>query len=756
MQVAGGETAGSTCSINPTAHRRTAGPAPHRRRRRRLALLVAVAGASLTSALPVGAQTTSAEVLNTDQAASLTDAGVKQMVPRDGRLAGYGFEVTLTGVAFTDRAGPQSQPVQAVPGDELAVVSMTEVDQAYTTQTSILAYDSSTQPTFSMQVGQQTVSLSVPFGASNPVWAVAIPKGSPATFVATRGNFTQGFDLRRGTRTNPSPLALYRDPTKPFVTETLSATTQLTGTGSAADPVTVRVAPTSAELEYFKPDLDTLQPVPAPDQAWLVVDMDNGDTQNIPGDAAGHLVDFTGTIGGNSVLVQTPAGQIESVSIGQPASAGSLFPDYYAFPVPATFTTGTLLIKADGTIPAEEYNTGNPYDGTPVTLRFNQTPSIAIDLPPVPPAAAPGYLTSSTSTNKASGPRSAARTRNTSGSSPVWVVIFLALIVILGLTSVPVVRRRRTTLRVLPVGRIPRALLAGTTLALPPAAPYRSVDEPVALPPAGEDQSAAADLLVGQAPAQATPDESPAFAATAVADPAPQEVSLVLSVLGRFEAHGLRHPVGKPDVIRVLAALAIEDPPVTVEQLRDLCAVNVDKPQAAETIHSLISILRRSLPEGMLPKIRAGESGYRWAANVDVDWTVFRLLAGRAAAADGAGKVELGLKALGLVRGRPLEHRVWDGIRRHVARMETEIENLAADTARTALQLRDARSAESAIVKGMLALPESLVLWDSRFVAAAAGSGFGLERARSEARKVLGDDAEQLEPLYKRLKDGDW
>lgn len=752
MQVAGGETAGNRCRINPPARMRTAGPAQRRRRRMRLALLVAVPGASLASVLPAGAQTTSAEVLNTGQAASLTDAGVKQMVPRDGRLAGYGFEVTLTGVAFTDHAGPQSQPVQAAPGDELAVVSMSEMDQAYTTQTSILAYDSGTQPTFSMQVGQQSVSLSVPFGASNPVWAVAIPKGSPATFVATRDNFAQGFDLRRGARTNPSPLALYRDPTKPFVTETLGAATQLTGTGSAADPVTVRVAPTSAELEYFKPDPDTLQPVPPPDQAWLVVDMANGDPQNVPQDAAGHAIGFTGTIGGNSVVLQTPAGQIESVSIGQPTSAGSLFPDYYAFPVPATFTTGTLLIKADGTAPAEDYNTGNPYNSTPVTLTFNQTPSIAINLPPVPPAAAPGYLTSSTSTNKATGPRSAARAHNNSGSFPTWVVLVLALIVILGLTSVPLVRRRRRTLRVLPVTRAPRALLAGTALALPPAAPYPSVDEPVALPPATEDQSAVADLLVEPAP----PEAAPAFAATAVADPATQEVSLVLSVLGRFQVHGLRHPISKPDVIRVLAALAIEDPPVTVEQLRDLCAINVDKPQAPETIHSLISILRRSLPEGILPDIRAAKRGYRWAANVDVDWTVFRLLASRAAAADGAGKVELGLEALGLVRGRPLEHGVWDGILRHVARMETEIENLAAGTARTALQLRDARSAESAIVKGMLALPESLVLWDSRYVAAAAGSGFGLERARSEARKVLGDDAEQLEPLYKRLKDGDW
>ena len=755
MQVAGGETAGSTCRMNPPAYAHTS-PTHRPRHRAPFLALAAVAAALLTFAFPAGAQTTSAEVLNTDQAASLTAAGVTEMVPRDGRLAGYGFEVTVTGVAFTDQAGPQSQPVQAAPGDELAVVSMSEMDQTYTTQTSILAYDSGAQPTFSMHVGQQTVALPVPFGSSNVVWAVAIPKGSPATFDATRGNFSQSFDLRRGARTSPSPLALYRDPTKPFVIETLSATTQLTGTGTAADPVTIRIAPTSAELEYFKPDLDTLQPAPPPDQAWLVIDMDNGDTQNVPQDSAGHLIDFTGTIGGNSVVLQTPAGEIESVSVGQSTAAGSLFPDYYAFPVPATFTTGSLLIKADGTIPAEDYNTGNPYDGTSVTLTFNQTPSIAINLSPVRPSAPPGYLASAPSTKTAINSRSPTRTHKRSSSFPFWVVILVAVIVILGFTSVSVVRRLRRTLRVLPVGRAPRALLAGTTMALPSATIAPLVDEPMALPPAMEDQGAGADLLVEKAPPEAPPDAAPTFASTQVTEPATREVSLVLSVLGRFQVNGLRHPISKPDVIRVLAALAIEDPPVTVEQLRDLCAINVDKPQAAETIHSLISILRRSLPEGMLPKIRAGETGYRWAADVDVDWAVFRLLAGRAAATDGASKVDLGLQALGLVRGRPLEHGLWDGIRRHVARMETEIENLAADTARTALELRDARSAEAAIVKGMLALPESLVLWDSRLVAAAAGSGFGLERARSEAKEILGDEAQQLEPLYRRLKDGDW
>lgn len=755
--MASGRTASDTCHTDPQAH----APRPPRRTRRRrhrphLAILSAVT-LTLAAALPASAQTSTPEVLETDQAATLTTAGVAQMVPRDGRLAGYGFEVAVTGVAFTDQAGaPQSQSVQPAPGDELAVVSVSETDPDTTIQTSTLAYDTNTPPAFSMQVGQQTVSLpAFPFGSGNVVWAVAIPKGSPATLVATLDNFSQSFDLRRGARTDPAPLALYRDPTKPFVTENLSATTQLTGTGSLADPVTVPVEPVSAELEYFQPNLDSLQPVPAPDQAWLVIDMNDGDAHNVASDAAGHLIEFNETLGGNSVVLQTPSGTIESTSVDQADSQGGLFPPYYAFQVPATFTSGTVVIKAAGTIPAGDQTSENlAASPTPVTLTFTQNPSIAINLPPVPPSAPPGYLTSAPKTQHAAGTHTVRRTHNTGGSFPFWVVI-LAAIVILGVAG-PLIRRRRGTLRVLPVTRAARALLAGTSVALMPAHAQPPVTEPLALGPSPTppDEDAAGGVLVEEAPPAAAATAAP-IAAPATHDLA-EGVALVVSVLGRLQVQGLRRPVRRKDVTRVLAALAIEDPPVTVQQLRDLCAVDPDKPPSSETIHSLVSMLRGSLPEGLLPTIREGDIGYQWAGSVDVDWSVFRTLAERATATTGTEKVDLGLKALSLIRGRPLDHGSWESILPALRRIETTIENLAADTARAAVSARDARSAEAAVAKGMLAIPDSLVLWDSRLVAAAAGSGFGLERAWSEANKTLGGDANQLEPLYRRLQAGDW
>ena len=75
-------------------------------------------------------------------------------------------------------------------------------------------------------------------------------------------------------------------------------------------------------------------------------------------------------------------------------------------------------------------------------------------------------------------------------------------------------------------------------------------------------------------------------------------------------------------VTRLLVALALtaNDGPVSVERLRDLVARDPDRPESAESVHSLVSKLRASLPEGMLPPTGAGAGGYRLSAEVDVDW----------------------------------------------------------------------------------------------------------------------------------------
>jgi hypothetical protein len=142
--------------------------------------------------------------------------------------------------------------------------------------------------------------------------------------------------------------------------------------------------------------------------------------------------------------------------------------------------------------------------------------------------------------------------------------------------------------------------------------------------------------------------------------------------------------------------------------------------------------------------------------DVEVDWVVFCELGDRASAAEGSVRVELGLNALSLVQGKPLANGSWAGVEEYLGPMETSIENLAVDTARAALEVCDARSAETAVAQGLQAIKKSPRLWELRLGAAAAGSGFGLERAWQECRRELGADASLLESTYNRLRQGDF
>jgi hypothetical protein len=162
----------------------------------------------------------------------------------------------------------------------------------------------------------------------------------------------------------------------------------------------------------------------------------------------------------------------------------------------------------------------------------------------------------------------------------------------------------------------------------------------------------------------------------------------------------------------------------------------------------------RHLPAGLLPPIAPGSTGYRLNPSVEVDWATFRALTTRADALDGPARLELLLRALRLVRGAPLAHSMWQGITRACQQIETTIETTAADAARLALEQRDARDGEWAVSQGIRALADSVVLWELRLVAAAAGSGYGLERAWRDTQKRLGADASMLAATYRRLASG--
>jgi hypothetical protein len=231
----------------------------------------------------------------------------------------------------------------------------------------------------------------------------------------------------------------------------------------------------------------------------------------------------------------------------------------------------------------------------------------------------------------------------------------------------------------------------------------------------------------------------------------------VVSVLGPLRVEGLRRPIRRTAVTRLRIALALtQDRAVSVEELRDLGATHPDRPLSVDDVHGHASKLRTSLPAGTLPPIAPGDGGYRLTDRVDVDWTIFRALADPAASTDGSDQIDLRLRALGLIRGRILDHATWPGIDRVVRDVEQTVETVAVDTARHALTRRDTRSAETAITAGLRALPESPILWQLRLIAAAGGSGVGLHRAWADAQRTLGPDAQPLAPVYEALRNGTW
>ncbi len=230
---------------------------------------------------------------------------------------------------------------------------------------------------------------------------------------------------------------------------------------------------------------------------------------------------------------------------------------------------------------------------------------------------------------------------------------------------------------------------------------------------------------------------------------------MVVRVLGPLDVEGLISRLRRRPARRLLVCLAVfADRALSGDQLRNVLATADDTEPSAESLRTFASHLRRALPDGLLPA--AGPSGgYRLTGNVEVDWGVFQALTNQAAALPaGPERVELIDRALRLVRGIPLTGEAWAGIDQTVRHIETTIERVAADGAHVALGLRDARRAETITTQGLLAAPASPLLWEARLVAAAAGSGVGLERAWHHAKDTLGIDADLLAATYQRLRAG--
>jgi hypothetical protein len=665
----------------------------------------------MTSALCLAATTPAAadEVVATGSVVTLSQTAAVAPFP-DGRLNGYGFAGRVVGAIFVGSEDDQTAGlISAAPGDQLVVFRLTLTAVNEEAMPFLPDIDQG-QPTAALVVNGTQVPLPLNFGLVADVdvsWAVGIPKGAAVDLVLSREGFTQILDLRSGRPVGSHPAALYRDPSQPDLDVPQSSSAALTATspgGTFSDQVQL----TNAALSFFPPG-STGPPADLTRGALLVSLQDQGDQ------ASGITVNTP--LPTTAVQLQLPGGPLLTSSRYDPGAAlgigasGMLDGEWW-FSVPAGFTTGQVVI-------APTQVTGSDANANPLTLTFTDKATLAVSLPAAQPAATP----------PAAAPGATATPRKAASTSIPWVAWVLLGIAALCLLAIAVIvwRRRQVVVGVLPVLHTQQALLAAAGLALPPTARAALGTAPLGLPPGTVIDPAANGNGAG-----------------------PRQPALAVFILGLLVVEGLRHPIRRKAVSRLLVLLALTlDRAVTADQLRFGLAADDEREPSEATLYNYLSHLRKSLPEGLLPPNQPG--GYR-LTRVELDWALFEGLTTKART-NQAEAPQLLSAALMMVRGQPLAGASWAGVDDQLRHVTAAVEAAAHQAAGLYLAAGNARQAEWAIGQGLLASPGCVGLWEDRLLGAAAGSGYGLDRAWADANQVLGGDAALLAPTYRRLRE---
>lgn len=704
---------------------------------------VAVAAAVMAGGMvwrtgPAGADST----LPVGQAVTLAAPGVGLAKPADGALDGFNFDGQVNGSECGPAAGTGAQAVTAAAGAQICVFTVhfngDSVD--------FLDIDNKAFPPTLAVTAPGMAAVAIPLTEATDAvtaggtFAVGVPAGGPVSLVATAKGFAQSFDLRAGKRLAPDPVGLYRGGVSSVVDDIPTVTASLTATRSdTGEASSWQLQVFHAYVSYFAPV--TFAPAPSPAQAYVVVkgamasqDPSVSDLNPDP-------------LAGNDVHLVLPGGQ--SVA-GQPVggSTGDLFTDYYVYVVPGDVTAASLQV----TIP-DPVAMPSRLTATKPALAFTGTatiplawPTASSDLPATPATSPPGVNRPGAGTAVRAAPTTVGN--YSPPLTPIKKAIrgleIAALAAIVLAVGVFAARRRHRLLPAGPVVRSQAALRAATHSEL-----MRGPEWPALGPAPG---------VLGPAPG---PTQTWGQTKTAAGGqtwtgyvPVP---ALVVRVLGPLEVEGLARTVPRKVLVRLLVCLVLSrGRAVGVDELRDATAADPDQTLSVSSMHEAVSRLRKALPDGLLPPVPAGADGYHLAGDIEVDWALFVELTGRAATVEGSDRLELLCRAMRLIRGVPLANGTWAGVDGWVRHIETTVEAAAADAARLALQLRDARTADWAAYQGLLAVPGSPVLHELRLVAAAGGSGAGLERVWAQTCESLGPDAEALRGTYERLRAGSY
>jgi hypothetical protein len=626
----------------------------------RAALAVALSLlAAATATAPAAAATALVATPDTVTVLAGPEPGVS--VPADSRLNDYELTGRVLGVATgtRDARGPAGR------GQRLWVFGLN-----WTTDP--VGKSGTVGVTATVNAGTTQVSLPLPAradrpggGPSGPMWfRASLPAAPTTTVTVTAGQYAQTFDLTTMTRQAPTPAALYRTAGSWETTQAVGVTDQIPtpdpgvefapGLATATLPVDLH----TVTLSWFAPDTPTDIPTD-PAQAWLTVDL-SSQVENVGLGSDAYLdyqtpITATGltlTIPGQPPIPATiyPGGGTDTTGVG-------IFPDRYAFEVPATLTTATLTVTPGNLVVHGSADSFNP----PTTITAKGDAAFPITLPPIttPPvtgtgagsARHPGNLSApstgqpSTATTApverrtATGATGPASTSHTARDA---LLAALALIVLASLLTA-IRRHNRSPARTAnhraptpPVPTPPGPTRPSATRPPPPAAPPRSgattgpAPRPSfwATPP--DPTTSTATTARARATATATTAPTSAVAARPTADPTTArpwtppmparlgDGTVEIGVLGPITVTGWpTDPPPRPHLVEILAFLTLHPERAWPAQtLIDRLSPNTPRFKI-ETVRSYLTQLRTALGDHRVPL--AGPDGYR-TIGLSTDW----------------------------------------------------------------------------------------------------------------------------------------
>jgi hypothetical protein len=668
-------------------------------------LAAASAGAS-TAALPAQAAPTVAggTVLR------LPEPPPTLSVPADGRLDGYGFAGTVLGVATARVVDGQ----QAGAGRQWWVFEMrwqvTPVDPPAAVSLAVVA-------------DAQTVALPLPAGAaSSPdtgplYWAVAEPTAAPdVTVQATSQDFTQSFSLARLRRSGPAPAVLYRTPGdwQTVVTVNRTVTRHIPDfAGGASGGLAIDLQ--AVTVTDFGPAGPNDTP-PAGTGAWITLTISSTNNPNdrtffYHGLTAGQI---TLTVPGHTPIdaTITAGGGLDGYS-GLDSGNNGVFPDRYAFPVPAAITAATL------TIPPTHLSVGSSAYPLATVNVAPATFTVTFPVPTIP--VAPAVLAVAPRHYDTIGaaparPPSTARPAGAQGRTTNPVALLIALLgalAIVAAVAAIVIRSRRSPRPTAPIAAWTTPP-ADSTESRRPSTEAQNHQPPPEAPTSDfepqRNRQGADGGRVTAATKTTRPDIGSGLAGrvgtsaprvrTPVTATSPQPARPAVGVLGPVTVEGwVGERPRRAAVVDLIVYLACHpERPVSADVLRAALS-GPDADLSEDTLRTYASHARRALGADHLPP--AGDRGYR-LVDVDVDWTTFQaLVADAAAGPDDQGRTLLG-QALRLVRGRALpEPARWADLENLPAVIDRTVSDTAARLAGLHLDAGDPAAAYAAAEVGL-------------------------------------------------------